>query len=305
VTRFWLIISALVLPAVSPVHAWNALGHRVVADIAWAQLTPERRKEIVDVLRRHPRFDEDFAKEMPSDVDEDRWIFQQAAVWPDIARGFKGEDLKTYNHPTWHYVNLPVFVGSDRPISANQSMDYPTPLDQSQWNVAQAVKHCLLTLASSASPQDKALAICWLNHLNGDLHQPLHGAALFCERFPEGDRGGNSIPVIQGRNLHSLWDNLLGRRDRPNDVKREVSELHARLELWKVRTDGTVEDWIKESNELAKSFVYSPMIIEAVNQPGELQPINLSREYLEAAGERARQRIVEAGLRLGDLLQAK
>jgi hypothetical protein len=88
-------------------------------------------------------------------------------------------------------------------------------------------------------------------------------------------------------------------------VKREVSELHARPELWKVRTDGTVEDWIKESNELAKSFVYSPMIIEAVNQPGELQKINMPREYLEQAGEHARQRVVGAGLRLGALLRER
>jgi hypothetical protein len=298
VKRFLLIISALVLPAVSPAHAWNALGHRVVADIAWEQLSPKRQKEIVDILRRHPRFDEDFAKEMPSDVDEDRWIFQQAAVWPDIARGFKGEDLRLYNHPTWHYVNIPVFIGPDRAISVNRSMEFPTPLDQSQWNVAQAVKHCLLTLASSAAPQEKALAICWLNHLVGDLHQPLHGAALFCDRFPEGDRGGNSIPVNQGRNLHSLWDGLLGRRDRPNDVKREVAELRARPELWKVQTDGNVEAWLKESNELAKSFAYSPMIIEAVNQPGELPPINLPESYLKAAGEKARERLVTAGLRL-------
>src|SRR5687768_11252541 len=151
-----LALSLLILTAsLSPAHAWNALGHRVVADIAWEQLTPERRKEIVDILRRHPRFDEDFAKEMPSDVDEDRWIFQQAAVWPDIARRFKGEDLKTYNHPTWHYVNLPVFLGPERPISANCSMEYPTQLDQSQWNVAQAVKHCVSALTSSPTPQDK------------------------------------------------------------------------------------------------------------------------------------------------------
>jgi hypothetical protein len=158
----------------TPAQAWNALGHRVVADIAWEQLTPERRTEIVDILRRHPRFDEDFAKQMPADVDEDRWIFQQAAVWPDIARGFKGEDLKTYNRPTWHYVNFPLFEGEERPLlGVNLSTDYPTPLDPGKWNVVQAVKHCLATLGGDSSPSDKALAYCWLFHLLGDLHQPL------------------------------------------------------------------------------------------------------------------------------------
>jgi hypothetical protein len=43
--------------------------------------------------RRHPRFDADFAGKMTDDVlkadkaTQDRWIFQHAAYWPDIARG--------------------------------------------------------------------------------------------------------------------------------------------------------------------------------------------------------------------------
>src|SRR4051812_36867694 len=120
-----LFIALLVLTPFSTAYAWNNTGHKVVADIAWEQLTPERRKEIVDILRRHPRFDEDFAKRMPADAEEDRWIFQQAAIWPDIARGLKDEDLAKYNRPTWHYVNVPVFIGAERAIKANRAMDYP------------------------------------------------------------------------------------------------------------------------------------------------------------------------------------
>jgi hypothetical protein len=178
----------------------------------------------------------------------------------------------------------------------------PTRLDPEKWNVAQAVKHCQATLVGDGPPSDKALACCWLLHLVGDLHQPLHSTALISERFPTGDRGGNSIPTVQGGNLHALWDGLLGRRHRPNDVKREVAELRERSELWKVDTECNVEAWIQESHELAKSFAYSPQIIEAVKQPGDLQKINLPREYLSAAGEHARRRIVAAGLRLAALL---
>jgi hypothetical protein len=294
--------AAFALLSITPAHAWNNTGHKVVADIAWEQLTPERRKEIVDVLRRHPRFDEDFAKKMPSDVDEDRWIFQQAAIWPDIARGFKDDDLAKYNRPSWHYVNVPVFIGMAREIKANRSMDYPTPLEENQWNVAQAIKHCQSVLAGNASPADKALAYCWLFHLTGDVHQPLHGAALVCDRFPEGDKGGNSIPVVQGGNLHSLWDGLIGKDDRPNGIKREVAQLHEQQTIWQVDAKASVETWIKESNELAKSFVYSPQIVEAVLRPGELEKINLPKDYLEQAGQKARARVVAAGLRLADVL---
>jgi len=60
-----------------------------------------------------------------------------------------------------------------------------------------------------------------------------------------------------------------------------------------------------ESHEPAKSFAYSPQIIEAVRQPGELQKINLPGEYLSAAGEHARRRIIAAGLRLAALLDER
>ena len=86
-------LAAVILALVaSQALAWNALGHRVVAEIAWQQLSPERRQEIVDTLKHHPRFAEDFIAKMPRDVaagdeaKQDRWIFWQAAVWPDIAR---------------------------------------------------------------------------------------------------------------------------------------------------------------------------------------------------------------------------
>jgi hypothetical protein len=195
---------------------------------------------------------------MPGDVaDANRWIFQHAATWPDLIRG-----QREYDHPTWHYVNFPYYIdGQPAPPGLNLSGLYPTRLDMDKWNVAQAVKHCQRALKSDAPPSDKALACCWLIHLVGDLHQPLHSTALVCERFPNGDRGGNSIPTVHGRNLHALWDGLLGRHHRPNDVAREVDELRAKTELWNVNTSSSVTEWIRESHILSKSAGYSPDIL--------------------------------------------
>jgi len=287
--RYIAALTILFLTAL-PAQAWNALGHKVIADIAWQQLDEPTRAEIIKTLRRHPRFDEDFAKQ--GDIGNDRWIFQHAATWPDIARGSK------LDMPTWHYVNYPLFVGDDRPVTFNLAS---TPTGSAKtWNVAQAVAYCRKTIASDAPPSQKALAYSWLFHLVGDLHQPMHSTALVCERFPEGDRGGNAIPLVQGENLHSLWDNLLGRQHKPNDVKREVFELRQHPELWKVE-HGDVSAWIKESHELAR-FAYCPEIVEAVQQPGELAKLRLPASYLKASGEHARQRVIAAGLRLGVLL---
>jgi hypothetical protein len=129
------------------------------------------------------------------------------------------------------------------------------------------------------------------------MHQPLHSVALFSERFPRGDRGGNSIKLVKGDNLHSLWDNLLGRSHKPNNVLRELAEIRQRPELWNVDTSGSVDDWIAESRELAESFAYSPEIRAAVEAPGELRPIRLPESYLREAGSHAQARIVAAGRR--------
>jgi hypothetical protein len=252
----------------APAIAWNALGHRVVASIAYGQLDEATRKLIADTIRRNPRFDEDFAPNLPAE-DQDRFIFQQAAVWPDMIRG-----KHDYDMPVWHYVDFPLFVGPVRPHSF--PLGTKPEGDRGKWNVMQALSYCQSVVADKdTAPRDKALAYCWIFHLVGDLHQPCHSTALICEKLPEGDRGGNSIPLVTGRNLHSLWDGLLGRADKPNDVKHAVLELDEHPEWRKVDVTTDVPAWVAESHELAKSFVYCPEILAAVERPGALTPITL------------------------------
>jgi hypothetical protein len=292
---------------VTPVSAWNGLGHKVVAEIAWQQLDEPTRQQIVDTLRRHPRFAEDFEKKMPEDVAtadkdvQDHWIFQQAATWPDMAR-------KTpYDQPTWHYINVPLFLDGERRVKFNLSTDYPTATMQADGNVVQATKHCLALIADPQAGVDaRALAYSWLLHLVGDMHQPLHTVALVCNYFPNGDEGGNKIPVVQGHNLHSLWDGLLGTRSQMRDVDREVTKLKEQQEFWNVDTRLDINGWITESNDAARQLVYDPAILQVVRNatPGtKLEPISLSTDYLRTAGQLARRRIVAAGLRLGALLK--
>jgi hypothetical protein len=56
-----------------------------------------------------------------------------------------------------------------------------------------------------------AIALAWLFHLVGDIHQSLHTAQLFTAEYPRGDRGGNEICVRvtqagQPMDLHKFWD---------------------------------------------------------------------------------------------------
>jgi hypothetical protein len=39
--------------------------------------------------------------------------------------------------------------------------------------------------------EENAGFLTWLFHLVGDVHQPLHCTAVYSERFPDGDKGGN------------------------------------------------------------------------------------------------------------------
>ena len=60
----------------------------------------------------------------------------------------------------------------------------------------------------------KAIALAWLFHLVGDIHQPLHAAQLFAVDYPNGDRGGDQICIRvtqagQPMNLHRSWDGVI------------------------------------------------------------------------------------------------
>jgi hypothetical protein len=154
------------------------------------------------------------------------------------------------------------------------------------------------------------MAYCWLFHLVGDLHQPLHCCALFSgEHFKKGDKGGNLIKLPGGENLHSRWDGLLGRNSRMSGVSKIVVELSDKRlyrEQWESATkEMAPSKWADEGHALCDSVVYSADILDAVrNAPAGQGPVDvmLSESYFKAAGELVRKRVLTAGLRLGAML---
>src|SRR4029077_16255685 len=99
-------------------------------------------------------------------------------------------------------------------------------------NVVNQLAVCLEKIGSG-SQEDKAVYLTWLFHLVGDIPQPLHCTAVFSERFPDGDRGGN-LALIRIRsgptNLHSFWDGLLGSGITAGDIGKDVQEIEKVLE---------------------------------------------------------------------------
>lgn len=297
----------LILLTPTLAQAWSACGHHVVALIAYDRLTEDEQVRLRELLAEHPRYAEDF--DPPAKVNNpERWRVGLSGYWPDVARG------TPYDRPTWHYQLGATLVIGDKV----EVPDTPGPLpagatlDTKELHVARAIKLCRRVMANrDAPPEDRAVALCWLAHLVGDSHQPCHAGSLYAaEAFPRGDRGGNSIEVHNGRNLHALWDGLLGRSYFENRVRREVFEINdddryvAKAEAGADNLDPM--EWLEESREYSRRFAYTAEVLAPIRAVAEgkaesVPTLQLSEEYLKRAGTVARIRVIQAGYRLAEV----
>ena len=292
---------------------WSSGGHHIIASLAYQMLDDVDKQTLIELLKQHPQFDTEFIP--PAEVDSPEelrlWIAGRAGYWPDVARGYP-----EFHRSTWHYQ-----LGSTLVLGNVSFIEVPaTPtelpadanLSTQDLYIGQAIELCRRVLGSAdASAGDRALAICWLAHLVGDSHQPCHAGSLYAEIvFPEGDRGANSIRTRQAKNMHALWDQLLGQRYAHGDIRRRMVEIQSDTELLALADAAMVElnrldplVWLKESRDAGLQFVYTPDVIEVVLRAqragsANLEPISLSEEYLKNAGRVAQSRALLAARRL-------
>jgi hypothetical protein len=57
-------------------------------------------------------------------------------------------------------------------------------------NILTAMAEKQDVVKNANDPERKAIALAWLFHLVGDIHQPLHAVQLFTVEYPEVTRGG-------------------------------------------------------------------------------------------------------------------
>ena len=326
----WLLLAgacASLLPAVA--QAWDATGHRLSAYVAWEFMTADTRDKALTLLRAHPRFQADFLDNMPAEIraldsqQQQRWLFGQAAIWPDLARGLSGADRRRYDHPDWHWIdgawlrdeavrhgNLYINTEPHADI-AGMPAERVRRRAQAE-NVVNAIDLSSYQLSSNQSAPDQALALSWLLHLAGDIHQPLHTGALVSERlFAQGDRGGNAISVrLPGaeseENLHAVWDRAM-RGTAPETAMRMLLAIARDIAADTQYTEYAPTRWLQESRDLLISSVYPDAIVSDVlrsentgNQPGTTL---LDSAYVEQMQIIALQRIAEAGIRIAKTLE--
>jgi len=167
----------------------------------------------------------------------------------------------------------------------------------------------------SAPAPDRALAIFWIAHLVADAHQSCHAGSLYVESlFPEGDRGANSIPMKQSRNMHAMWDGLLGGKHDVRDARRRISEIQQDTEWRELGKHAaqaqyglTTDTWLAEGLRFAIDNVYADEVLKPVrllmaNGDKNLATISLNEPYLKHAGHFARVRAAQSACRLKAIL---
>jgi hypothetical protein len=239
---------------VAPSFAWLDKGHRIIALIAQANLTAEARKTIEEIL--------------PANT-----TLADAAVWPD----HEGRGIRDFN--SLHYVSIPETAGG-----YDQARDCPE-----RDCMVEALKWFSRVIADKNAPiVVRRLALYYVAHLVGDMHQPLHAGRA-------NDRGGVDIPVsYKGvtTNLHLFWDANLEDLERGTEeeiAKRLTTNLTEEERVkWQA---GDPIQWTNESFMLARSYAYN------TGPSGEL-----SDDYVEKARPIVRTRLTQAGLRLARLL---
>lgn len=249
------IISVLLLCAIwSPeLLAWGQTGHRVVGAIADSYLTDETRQQIQLILGKES--------------------LARASTWPDEMRSNPDPFWKKNSGP-WHYVTVP---------KGKNYADIKTP----KWGdaVTALTKFRGTILNPNASLEDKQLALRFIIHIVGDLHQPLHAG--------DGtDRGGNDFKVEffwEDTNLHSVWDSRL------------IDKQQLSYSEW---TDWLLDSITEQERKTWNSTDPLVWIQESTEMRDRIYPDKkeINWQYAYDHLPTVRVRLKQAGVRLGDYL---
>ena len=234
----------------------------------------------------------------------------KAATWPDMIKsdprfwddqkagatatppmaGFPDMAL----HKNWHY--------RDEGISFDGTPVRPPDAVNALTQIV-ALRGALGDAAAPAST--RAYDLSWLEHLVGDIHQPLHAVGRFSVLHPDGDAGGNGFRLDgpEKYNLHWFWDDSLSTDPDPPKVialARSVMDDYTlddrELGPW-ADPQTAVLEWLEESATIARYVLYT-VGEERAQPPWPKVPDT----YRALASQIARHRVAIAGYRLAVLL---
>jgi hypothetical protein len=264
----------------APARAWGDEGHEVIALIADHYLQPAVRAK-VNALLAEP--------------------IDREASWADRYRDSDRNTTKEHYNQTrnWHYVNLEL-DGPDlmsacfgRPALAEDTLASRGPADDC---IVDKIDQFAAELSNPATTEpERRLALEFLLHFVGDLHQPLHSS-------DDHDRGGNqkfvTAPGIASNNLHHYWDvefvARLGRSETAVAGQLIAAITADQRAQW---ATGTAAEWALETYAIAKQHAYG--MLPAPDSPNHYE---LSAAYVDDATLVTREQLSKAGVRLAMVL---
>lgn len=283
--------------APAPALAWNDQGHMATGDIAYDALAardPQAVAAILAIMRDHPDHAA-FERQLAGLTGKarERRLFALMARWPDDTRG------SPYDRPDWHYA-----------VKVVSPWRFVMPLSFGDANRAFR-DNLAIARDPKARRADRAVALCWIMHLVGDQHQPLHTGHWMSSKFPKTDRAGTIAyvrwtaggPTVQ---LHDFWD---GVPNRPGGREAGSEALAASIEAAHPRPAGdslggdpnrAFLSWERESWVLAKTVAYQDGAL--VTGKTRAEAVVLPNGYWAKAREVADLRVATAGYRLADVL---
>lgn len=194
------------------------------------------------------------------------------ANWMDAIRS---DDAYDHTHD-WHWVTIP------------DGETYDSSEKNPNGDVIEAIERITTLLkAGNLTPEKERESLLMLVHLIGDLHQPLHvGTGL--------DKGGNDVKVEwfwEESNLHRVWDS--GMIDSQQLSYTELGNHLLRYATPKMVSDYQatgIHEWAEESMSLRDEVYDLP------------ESLKMNYEYRYRKWDIVEQRLLQAGIRLADVL---
>jgi hypothetical protein len=298
-----------------PCLAWGNEGHEIIGTVAAGILereSPDTLKRVNAILKRDKDdlTDHDIASE---------------ATWADAFR----ESSPTARQATrqWHFVDID-FDSPDINKACFGNVEASAPASEGLPNdcVVHKIDGFKAELADPDTPQkEQLLALKFLLHFVGDVHQPLHAATHIDPDTKTEDAGGNCVGILHGNatvpvRLHSYWDTALVQKAVGKDVDTAADKVSALLTNPNVGkwSGGTASDWAKESFQIAKAKVYGGVIDKEPEQTdfmftdrhgepdarcGPSKVFRTDADYDTRGKATVKEQLAKAGLRLARLLQ--
>lgn len=269
------------LAAAPQAFAWGDVGHKVVCQLAFLELTPAAKSKVDALIGIDPKFR----------------TFATSCTWPDIFPAVR---------PAEHFLNVPRGARTIEPANLCPSADAC---------VASAILNDARELATAQDPSERLRLLKSLGHWVADIHQPLH-VSFEDDKGANFIEATGACAV----SLHLAWDMCIVEKQIGTGETAVAAALRSEIKdedrkAWAPAglDAAAVAAWANESLAIAESpfaqycFRHSDGCWYSVEErrfSGVKRKVEIDAKYLEEVAPIVRERLKRAGIRLAAILNS-